>query len=62
MLTAELTRKIDLLTIDPERKRRAYHAEKYNNPEQNNATDDQRYVTPCILQITLYYCAYRKFR
>ena len=36
-------------------KRRAYHAEKYDNPEQNHETDDQRYVTFCILQISLFY-------
>lgn len=35
-------------------KRRAYHAEKYTNSEQNNETDDQRYGPLSVLQIVFF--------
>lgn len=38
-----------------ESERRACHAEKFNNPEQNKEINSQRYVTPYALQIDLSY-------
>jgi hypothetical protein len=38
---------------DFRRKRRDCHAEQYNNSEQNNETDNQRYAASCEWQIAL---------